>query len=173
MFKRTKAPFYLFSQSTGFPDLGLEFAHHFGEHYQRITGKQWQEAEAFHLFRQRGCSPAYLRALIRRCVEAGESPEEADKIVWREMVDQIGYEEMIGQLDLLQREVLRRVLRGESLYTEDAIAAIRHVAGGEIKTHQVQNALRRLESLNITGHLGRGEPIIEDDLLKAWLSERF
>jgi hypothetical protein len=106
-------------------------------------------------------------------VEAGESPVDADKIVWREMIDQISYEETVSQLDVLQREVLKRVLHGESLYAGNAVAEISQVVGAEVKTHQVQGALRRLESLNITGHLGRGEPIIEDDLLKAWLHERF
>lgn len=173
MFQRTKAPFYLFSQSLEFKDLGAEFVHHFAQHYHRITQKHWQEAEALKLFRARGNTPAYLRALIRRCIEAGESPAEADKVVWQDMVDQVGYEEIVRSLDTLQREVLLRVLQGQPLYAEEALKAISKTVGTEVKTHQVQGALRRLESLNITGRVGRGEPIIEDDLLKAWLSERF
>jgi hypothetical protein len=39
MFKRTKAPFYLFASLLDFPDLGLELVQHFAAHYQRITGR--------------------------------------------------------------------------------------------------------------------------------------
>jgi hypothetical protein len=105
-------------------------------------------------------------------VESGESPDQADPLVWRDMVDPIGYDEVLRQLDPLPIAVLQRVLDQQPLYTEASLQQLSAIVGESVKVHRVQNALRRLESIGIVGWIGRGEPIIEDDLLNAWLLER-
>lgn len=174
LFGRTKAPFYQYATRMDFPDLGMGVALHFGEHYQRITGKQWEVSDAFDLFCRRGRSPHYLRALFTRCISYGENAKTADAEVWRQLLLDLGYLEKIASLSPLENAVLEQIASGGKIYSEECMLLIAEKSGAAtLSVDKVQNAVRRLEGpkVGLVGRTGHGETIIEDEMLKTWIDE--
>lgn len=98
MFRRSKAPFYRFSSDVAFPELGRDFVTHLGRTFHEVTGRHWEEDQAFELYIARGQMPTYLRELYSLCIGQNMSVIEADGIAWKSLMDEGQFEALIQEL---------------------------------------------------------------------------
>lgn len=175
MFRRSKAPFFQFGSQINFPDLGVELAKHFGALYRDTTGKEWETDLAFRLYVARGMTPYYLRTLFTTCLEQGLSVREADAIVWAGMVDEGQFATLLSELPPLDQLLLRGIITGDSLYSEEYRKRIAmELPGGMTpSTQQVQGGLERLRKRELVANLGHGAWAIEEDALAAYLHRHY
>lgn len=171
MFRRSKAPFYQYGSEIGFPDLGLDFAQHLGNLYREVTGREWETDKAFNLYVARGMMPKYLRELYNLSLTQNLPVAEADKIVWRSMLDEGQFSTMLAELAPLDQALLRGILCGESLYSDDFRARLAdELPSGAAPTPQVvQAALKRLQRRDLVANLDHGTWQIEDSVLESYL----
>lgn len=171
MFRRTKAPFYQYGSEVGFPELGRDFAEHFGALYHEVTGRQWETDKAFELYIARGMMPQYLRNLYIQATTQNLAVNEADKIVWRSMLDEGQFTGLLAEMPPLDVLVLRGILTGESLYAEEyrTRLADEMPSGTRPTTSMVQAALKRLHNKDLVGNLEHGSWKIEDSALESYL----
>ncbi|EMN3633144.1 hypothetical protein [Pseudomonas triclosanedens] len=171
MFRRSKAPFYQYGSEVAFPELGMEFANHLGALYQETTGKPWETAEAFNLYVQRGMMPKHLRDIYTLSLTQGLTVNEADKIVWKTMLDEGQFETLIENLPMLDQALLVGILTNQPLFSAD----YRNRLGDELpsgvapSSTQVQAALKRLQRAELVGNLDHGNWCIEDGALESFL----
>lgn len=171
MFRRSKAPFYQYGSEVTFPDLGRDFAVHLGKLYQEVTGKEWEIIEAFDLYVARGMMPKYLRELYSLCLTQNLTVREADKIVWRSMLDEGQFATLIAEMPALDQSLLVGILCGESLFSAEYRARLADELPSRQQptSQQVQVALKRLQRRELIGNLDHGEWKIEDGALESYL----
>jgi hypothetical protein len=171
MFRRSKAPFYRFSSDVAFPELGRDFVAHLGRTFHEVTGRNWEEDRAFDLYIARGQMPVYLRELYSLCIMQNLSVAEADKVVWKSLMDEGQFEALIQDLPALDQAVLVGILCGKSLFSSEFCESLAdELPSRSAPTpQQVQSALNRLRRRDLVANTDRGTWEIEDGAVESYL----
>lgn len=171
MFRRSKAPFYRFSSDVAFPELGRDFVTHLGRTFHEVTGRAWEEDQAFELYVARGQMPMYLRELYGLCIGQNMTVAEADKVAWRSLLDEGQFEALIQDLPALDQAVLVGILCGRSLFSSEFCESLADELPSRTAPtpQQVQVALNRLRRRDLVANTDRGTWEIEDGAVESYL----
>lgn len=171
MFRRSRAPFYRFSSDVAFPELGRDFVTHLGRTFHEVTGRHWEEDQAFELYIARGQMPTYLRELYSLCIGQNMSVIEADSIAWKSLMDEGQFEALIQELPALDQAVLIGILCGKSLFSAEYCESLAdELPSRRAPTpQQVQVALNRLRKRDLVANTDRGTWEIEDGAIESYL----
>jgi hypothetical protein len=173
MFSQIKAPLFQFSQTTDFPDLDDEFVAFMAAAFQQATRRALPLEPAKAAFALLGQTPGLFHDAVERLMKTGGVDiAGVAQHVLEESREASGYIQLLASMRRLDREVIRAIVCGTSLYTDEArsrFAAAIGVEGEPLSARQVQVAVDRLLSEQIIFQSGRGQYEIEDHQLAEWL----
>jgi hypothetical protein len=171
MFDSIQAPLFQFSQTTTFPDLGEGFTSFMSENFRKATGRALDEREAWKAFHLLSCSPGLFREAINHtALSGGTDILDHSKTVRDMTAARSDLEGMWNRLRILDRLVVRSVVRGESIYSDSIRREYARLLGVDsVSTSQVQAVVKRLTFEQVLFPKNRGDHEIEDTGFRDWL----
>jgi hypothetical protein len=171
MFDCIQAPLFQFSQTTTFPDLGEGFTSFMAVNFKAATGRTLDEPEAWEAFNLLSCSPGLFREAINHtALSGGNDILDHAKTVRDMTAARSDLQGMWNRLRLLDRLVVRSVVRGEGIYSDSTRREYARILGVDsVSTSQVQAVVKRLTFEQVLFAKSRGAHEIEDTGFRDWL----
>lgn len=172
LFQREKAPLFHFSQQIDLPELDRTFVKHIGAVYRRTRGRSLDEAAAWDAFQSLNRVPLYFRQMIERMIlTASDDVSAACQETHEQLVTDAGFVLRWATFKALDREMLKQIALGHTLYGQDTRTAMANNLGlGQVPMYSAQNAVKRLLKHGIVVATGdRGRYVFEDPAFRDWV----
>lgn len=169
LFLDTRAAFFSPAGQMELPRLGADFVAFMVECANKTFREKVSVDEATRIFEGSGHSPYFLRQAITVARLRQLSLAQALEVVIAETMNDEALARRWSRLTAVERAVARAVLDEKPPFAAASLAQLGGATGKPVKSHQVQNALLRLEREGFIERGMRGGYAIADPMVRIWL----
>jgi len=169
LFLDTRAPFFSPGGQMELPRLGSDFIAFMVERANRTFRDKVSVADATRVFEASGHSPFFLRQAIT-VARLRELPlDRALDVVIEETLNEEALARRWSRLAQVERAVALAVMEEKQPFAVASLEDLGRATGKPVKSHQVQNALLRLEREGFIERAMRGGYAIGDPMVRIWM----
>jgi hypothetical protein len=169
LFLDTRAPFFSPGGQMELPRLGTDFVAFMVECANRTFRDKASVAEATRIFESSGHSPYFLRQAITVARLRQLPLAQALDVVVEETLNEEALARRWGRLTAVERAVAFAVMEDKPPFAIASLEELGRATGHPVKSHQVQNALLRLEREGFIERAMRGGYAVADPMVSIWL----
>jgi len=169
LFLDTRAPFFSPGGQMELPRLGADFVAFMVERANRTFREKASLADAARVFEASGYSPFFLRQAIT-VARLRELPlDRALDVVIEETLNEEALARRWSRLTAVERAVALAVMEDKPPFAASSLEELGRAVGKPLKSHNVQNALLRLEREGFVERAMRGGYAVADPMVSIWL----